>query len=52
MNELLKLCDVLVDGRYEDDKRDLTLKHKGSTNQREIDVQKSLKQGKIILINP
>ena len=36
MNELLKLCDVLVDGRYEDDKRDLTLKFRGSSNQRII----------------
>ena len=36
MNELLKLCDVLVDGRYEDDKRDLTLKFRGSSNQKII----------------
>ena len=50
--DILLWVDTLVDGRFELDKRDLTLKHKGSTNQREIDVQKSLKQGKIILINP
>lgn len=50
--DILLWIDTLVDGRFELDKRDLTLKHKGSTNQREIDVQKSLKQGEIVLINP
>ena len=49
---ILSFLDVLIDGRFELDKKDLTLKHKGSTNQREIDVQESLKQGEIILINP
>ena len=48
-HELLKYIDVLVDGRFELDKRDLTLKWRGSSNQRVIDVQKSLKQEKIIL---
>lgn len=47
---ILQFLDTLVDGRFELDKRDLTLKHKGSANQREIDVQESLKKGKIILI--
>ena len=50
--DILLWVDTLVDGRFELDKKDLTLKHKGSTNQREIDVQESLKQGEIILINP
>ena len=50
--DILLWVDTLVDGRFELNKRDLTLKHKGSTNQREIDVQKSLKQGEIVLINP
>ena len=50
--DILLWVDTLVDSRFELDKRDLTLKHKGSTNQREIDVQESLKQGKIVLINP
>lgn len=48
-HELLKYIDVLVDGRFELDKRDLTLKWRGSSNQRVIDVQKSLKQEKIVL---
>ena len=46
---ILENCDVLVDGRYIDEPRDITLKWKGSSNQRVIDVQKSLEQGKVIL---
>jgi len=46
---ILENCDVLVDGRYIDELRDITLKWKGSSNQRVIDVQKSLEQGKVIL---
>lgn len=46
---VVKMCDVLVDGRYEDDKRDITLAWRGSTNQRVIDVQKSLKENRIEL---
>lgn len=45
----LSKIDVLIDGRYEEDKRDLTLKHRGSSNQRVIDVQESLKQNKVVL---
>lgn len=48
-NNILKYIDVLVDGVYEKDKRDLTLKWRGSSNQRVIDVQESLKQNKVIL---
>ena len=46
---LLKLIDVLVDGRYMKEFRDVQLKWRGSTNQRVIDVQKSLKENKIVL---
>lgn len=47
--ELLSFVDVLVDGKFELDKKDLTLKWKGSENQRIIDVQKSLKTGQVVL---
>ena len=39
---IMEYLDVVVDGQYEDDKRDITLKWRGSSNQRVIDVQKSL----------
>ena len=42
-------CNVMVDGKYIDSKRDITLKWRGSTNQRVIDVKKSLHQNKVIL---
>ena len=47
--EIIKQCDVLVDGRYIDEQRNLTLAYRGSKNQRVIDVQKTLAQNKIIL---
>lgn len=48
---LLELVDVLVDGRFVEALKDLKLKFRGSSNQRIIDVQKSLKENKIIEIN-
>lgn len=47
--KILQLCDVLVDGEYIDEQRDITLKWKGSANQRVIDVQKSIKDKKVQL---
>ena len=47
--DVLKYVDVLVDGQYVDELHDPTLKWKGSSNQRVIDVQKSLKENKIII---
>ena len=47
--EILKYIDILIDGQFEIDKKDLKLKYKGSSNQRIIDVQESLKQNEIIL---
>lgn len=46
---ILYQCDVLVDGEYKEELRDITLPWIGSSNQRVIDVQKSLKFNKIIL---
>ena len=43
---LLELVDVLVDGRFVIAKRDITLKYRGSSNQRVIDVKKSLEFNK------
>ena len=45
----LGFLDVLVDGRFIEAQKDLTLRFRGSSNQRLIDVPKSLEQGKIIL---
>ena len=47
--ELLKNIDVLVDGEYIDELRDLELTFRGSKNQRVIDVKKTLAAGKIFL---
>ena len=47
---IVTMCDILVDGRYIDEQRDLTLKWRGSQNQRVINIQETLKQGKIIAI--
>lgn len=50
LSHLLNLCDVVVDGPYIESERDLTLKFRGSRNQRLIDVKETLKQGKIITL--
>jgi anaerobic ribonucleoside-triphosphate reductase activating protein len=42
--------DVLVDGRFVEALKDLRLKYRGSSNQRVIDVQDSLKTGKVVEI--
>ena len=41
-HELMDYLDVMVDGKYEADKRDLTLSYRGSWNQRVIDVKESV----------
>lgn len=47
--EIIKQCDVLVDGEYIDEQKDLSLKFRGSSNQRVIDVKQSLTQNKVVL---
>lgn len=46
---ILKYIDVLIDGPYIDEQRDITLHWVGSKNQRIIDVQKTLQQGEVAL---
>lgn len=46
---IIMLSNVFVDGRYVEDKRDITLKWRGSSNQRVIDIQKSIEQDTIVL---
>lgn len=48
---ILCLCDVVVDGPYITEERDITLAFRGSKNQRLIDVTETLKQGKIITLH-
>ena len=47
---LLNELDVLVDGPYEEEQRDLTLHFRGSQNQRVIDMKKTRKTGRIVLL--
>lgn len=47
--DVIALSDVFIDGRFEKNLKDLTLKWRGSSNQRVIDVQKSLSANKVIL---
>lgn len=45
---ILNLCDVVIDGPFIQEQRDITLQFRGSTNQRIIDVAKTLEEGEII----
>ncbi len=47
--KILENIDVIVDGKFIEDKKDLSLHFRGSSNQRIIDVQKSLKENKVVL---
>lgn len=47
--ELLKLCDVLVDGPFVNELKDLRLKFRGSSNQRIIKIKDSIEEDKVVL---
>lgn len=47
--EIIKLCNIVVDGEYIDEQKDLTLKWCGSRNQHVIDVKQSMAQNKMVL---
>ncbi len=48
--EMLSLIDVLVDGRFVEELKDISLKFRGSSNQRIIDVKKTLKTNEIVWV--
>lgn len=47
--DVIKYLDVIVDGEFEVDKKDVQLHWRGSRNQRVIDVRKSMECGKVVL---
>lgn len=49
LQELFQYIDILVTEPFEIDKRDITLKWRGSSNQMVIDLQKTIEQDKLIL---
>ena len=48
-SDIILKCDVLIDGRYIDSQRNLTLKWCGSENQRVINIKESLQKGEVVL---
>ena len=49
--QIFNYVDVLVDGKFEEDKKDLSLTMRGSRNQRVIDVKKTLFKQELVLFN-
>ncbi len=50
--ELISLIDILVDGPFVEEKKDIRLKFRGSSNQRVLDVKRSLEEGRAVLYLP
>ena len=50
MDQVRDNCDVLVDGPFIEEQKDLTLRFKGSRNQRIIDIPKTFTEGKVVLL--
>ena len=48
-DEMLSLIDVLVDGEFVEEKKDITLRFRGSSNQRLIDLNRSRAAGTVVL---
>ncbi len=48
-DEMISMIDVLVDGEFVQEEYDISLKFRGSANQRVIDIQKTLAQGEVVL---
>ena len=47
--KIFKYIDVLIDGKFEEDKKNLSIMLRGSSNQRVIDVNKSLNNNDIVM---
>ena len=47
--KVLEYIDVIIDGRFEEDLKDITLKYCGSSNRKVIDVKKSLLKNEVVL---
>ncbi len=48
--EMLSYIDVIVDGKFIEEQKSMTLRFKGSANQRTIDVKKSLEKGSVVIL--
>ena len=51
MSQVLPFLDVLIDGQFKEELKNITLKFKGSSNQKVIDVSETLKTGELVLYN-
>ena len=47
--KIIEYCDIVVDGRYIDSQRDISLPYRGSANQKIIDVQQTIRKGEMVL---